>query len=807
MKGIKREFSIARTSQQNGVAERKNRTLIEAVRTMLADLKLPITFWAEAVNTACYVQNRISKDSPGARFKPSGEMEKKDAKDPANEDSEVPSTKEPRVNQEKDSNVNSTNNINTVSLTDNAAGIEDNVVDKNIVYGCVDDPNIPDLKEIGRFGDAEDDDSGADKNNLDTYFEVMDLPNRKRVIGSKWVFRNKKDERGIVIKNKARLVAQGYTQEERIGYDEVFAPVARIEAIRLFLAYASFKDFMVYQMDVKSSFLYGKIKEEVKNNDTPIIEEWVSDDDEDEVTQPKIEKKIVKPSIVKTYSFKSKLPEKTAKKTIKKGNSQIDLQDKGVVNSRCSRNMTWNISYLTEYEEIDGGYVSFGDFKLIDESQVLFRVPRKNNMYSVDLKNIIPKRGLTCLFSKAASDESKLWHRRLGHLTVKTMNKLVKRNLVRGLPSKLFENDQTCVACQKGKQDRASYHKVKVIRCDNMIEFKNREMNQFCKMKGILREFSVARTPQQNGVTDRRNKTLIEAARTMLADSKLLTTFWAEAINTACYVQNRVKAFRVFNSRKRIVEENLHIRFSENTLNVVDPKSSYDDGFKSSSDDGKKVDEDPNMPALEDISTFNFLNDHEDEDFVVYQIDVKSAFLYGKIKEDVYVCQPLGFEDLDFPDRVYKKFEFIKVKNASAPMETQKPLLKDGDSEEVDVHMYSSTKNVANEVVHKEWGDKLVRAATTASSLEAEQDNGNIDKTQSKATPNESSSQGTSSGGGPRCQKAMRDTIAQNRMRLNELIELCTNLQTRVLDLEKTKTTQALEITSLKRRAKKLEKK
>ncbi|GJV92262.1 putative ribonuclease H-like domain-containing protein [Tanacetum coccineum] len=75
--------------------------------------------------------------------------------------------------------------------------------------------------------------------------------------------RNKKDERGIVIKNKARLVAQGYTQEEGIDYDEVFAPVARIEAIRLFLAYASFKDFVVYQMDVKSAFLYGKIEEEV----------------------------------------------------------------------------------------------------------------------------------------------------------------------------------------------------------------------------------------------------------------------------------------------------------------------------------------------------------------------------------------------------------------------------------------------------------------------------------------------------------------------------------------------------------------
>ncbi|GKC42943.1 putative ribonuclease H-like domain-containing protein [Tanacetum coccineum] len=92
---------------------------------------------------------------------------------------------------------------------------------------------------------------------------MVDLPNGKRAIGTKWVYRNKKDERGIVIKNKARLVAQGYTQEEGIDYDEVFSPVARIEAIRLFLAYASFKDFVLYQMDVKGAFLYGKIEKEV----------------------------------------------------------------------------------------------------------------------------------------------------------------------------------------------------------------------------------------------------------------------------------------------------------------------------------------------------------------------------------------------------------------------------------------------------------------------------------------------------------------------------------------------------------------
>nr|GEU35729.1 copia protein [Tanacetum cinerariifolium] len=98
---------------------------------------------------------------------------------------------------------------------------------------------------------------------LPSPIDAPGTPAKKWAIGTKWVFRNKKNERGIVIKNKARLVAQGHTQEEVIDYDEVFALVARIEAIRLFLAYVSFKDFVVYQMGVKSAFLYGKIEEEV----------------------------------------------------------------------------------------------------------------------------------------------------------------------------------------------------------------------------------------------------------------------------------------------------------------------------------------------------------------------------------------------------------------------------------------------------------------------------------------------------------------------------------------------------------------
>ncbi|GJR15885.1 putative ribonuclease H-like domain-containing protein [Tanacetum coccineum] len=521
-------------------------------------------------------------------------------------------------------------------------------------------------------------------------------------------------------------------------------------------------------------------------------------------------------------------------KVLDHGNPQQDLKNKGVIDSGCSRHMTRNRSYLTDYEEIDRGFVAFGgnskggkitgkDFKLTDESHVLLKVPRKDNMYSVDLKNVVPQGGLTCLFAKATPDESNLWHRRLGHVNFKTMNKLVRRNLVRGLPSKLFEINQTCVACQKRKQHRASCKtkivssisqplqmlhmdlfgltfikslikkmyclvvtddlidlKVKVIRCDNGTEFKNRVMNQFCEMNGIKREFSVARTPQQNGVAERKNKTLIEAARTMLADSKLSITFWAEAVNTVCYVQNRVlvikphnntpyelflgrkpalsfirpfgcpvtilntidhlgkfngkadegffvgystnsKAFRVFNSRTRIVEEKLHVQFSENTYNITGSRPNWlfdidaltnsmnyklvvagnqsngNAGIKACDNAGKaRIETVPCKDYIllpmeeEKIDTKDLGNENEasgkdsevpkegidyDEvlspvariesirlflayasfkDFVVYQMDVESAFLYGKIEEEVYVCQPIGFEDPDFPERVYK---------------------------------------------------------------------------------------------------------------------------------------------------------
>ncbi|GJT45142.1 retrovirus-related pol polyprotein from transposon TNT 1-94 [Tanacetum coccineum] len=636
-------------------------------------------------------------------------------------------------------------------------------------------------------------------------------------------------------------------------------------------------------------------------------------------------------------------PNTTVVNAIRANQGHPQQEDQGYVDSGCSRHMTGNMSYLSDFKEFDGGYVTFGggakggritgkgtlktgkldfedvyfvkelqfnlfsvsqmcdkknsvlftdtgcfvlspDFKLTDESQVLLKVPRKNNMYSVDMKNIVPKESLTCLVAKATLDESMLWHRRLGHINFKNINKLVKDNLARGLPSKRFENDQTCVACLKGKQHKASCKskiqnsisqplfmlhmdlfgltfvsslmnkkyclvvtddysrftwvfflaskdetsdilksfitqienlvdkKVKIIRCDNGTEFKNRVMSEFCEKKGIKREFS------------------------------LPTTFWAKAVNTACYVHNRVLVvkphnkipyelfrgrtpalsfMRPFGCHVTILNTLDHLgKFDGKSddgffvgyfLNSVGPKWLFDIDVLTESmnyvpvlheqtlmilqkDDDSEIDNQerpeksaqdvntagasikiastndntgslnintevnmsnitttypvsstPNTRIHKDHSLAQMIGDIQSSEepkkviqalndpswieamqeellqfklqqvwtlvdlpygkrairgivirnkarlvaqgytqeegidyneffapvakieairlflayasfkgFVVYQMDVKSAFLYGKIEEEVYVCQPLGFENPEFPDKVYK---------------------------------------------------------------------------------------------------------------------------------------------------------
>nr|GEZ32233.1 hypothetical protein [Tanacetum cinerariifolium] len=421
-----------------GIAERKNRTLIEAARTILADSLLPIPFWAEAVNTTCYVQNRVLVTKPHNKtpyelshgrtpsivfmrpfgcpvtilniLDPLGKFERKvdegflvgysinskafrvfnsrtrivqetlhnkdgdaafDGKEHevdtkkhesavnVSSSSSAQSRKQDDKTKKKakgkssvesfienkdlsaefeDHSDNSSNDVNAAgSIVRTAGKISSNSTNpfsavgpsntttspthrKSLFKDASQLPDNLDMLEIEdiTYSDHEDVSAEADFNNLETSITVshipttrthkdhpvsqiigtflgpkrvhqalkdsswieamreellqfkmqkawilVDLPHGKREIGTKWVYKNKKDEKGIVVRNKTRLVTQGHTQEEGIDYEELFALVARIEAIRLFLAYASFMGFMVYQMDVKSAFLYGTIEEEV----------------------------------------------------------------------------------------------------------------------------------------------------------------------------------------------------------------------------------------------------------------------------------------------------------------------------------------------------------------------------------------------------------------------------------------------------------------------------------------------------------------------------------------------------------------
>nr|GEU40158.1 hypothetical protein [Tanacetum cinerariifolium] len=266
----------------------------------------------------------------------------------------------------------------------------------------------------------------------------------------------------------------------------------------------AFTDFVKH---VKTS--RKNIKETCTTNHSPEIEKQDKNIKETGTTNhsPKIKKQdrhgytrkgilLLKPQQVVVGDTKEILGTKysttTAAQSLERNDPHRALKDKGIVDSGCSRHMIGNKAHLADYQDFKSGSIAFGgsngritgkgkikadrldfknnkvlftdtdclvmshDFKLPDENQLLLKILRQHNMYNFNLKNINPFEELACLFAKASIDESNKWHRRLGHVNFKNLNKLVMGNLVRGLPSKIFENDHTCVACQKGKKHKAS---------------------------------------------------------------------------------------------------------------------------------------------------------------------------------------------------------------------------------------------------------------------------------------------------------------------------------------------------------------
>ncbi|GJX17065.1 putative ribonuclease H-like domain-containing protein [Tanacetum coccineum] len=439
---------------------------------------------------------------------------------------------------------------------------------------------------------------------LQEVWTLVDLPKGKRAIGSKWVFRNKKDERGIVIRNKARLVTQGYTQEEGIDYDEVFAPVARIEAIRLFLAYALFKDFVVYQMDVKSAFLYGKIKEEVYVSQPPGFEDL---DFLDRVY--KVEKAL--------YGL-----------------------------HQAPR--AWYETLSTYL--LDNGFQR----GTIDKTLFIKRHKRDILLVQVYVDDIIfglTKKELCNAFEKLMHEKFQIGS--MGELT-----------FFLGLQVQL-KKDGIFIS-----QDK---YVVEILKKFGFTDVKTASTPMETQ-KPLLKD--------ENG-----EEVDVHIYRSMIGSLMYLTSSRPDIMFAACACA----------------------RYH------VNPKVSH-------------------LYAVKRLTKIGPLK----LSMWLLQVDVDKCFgfrinylIIGKAKKSVKLMMEKLFG---------MELELMLVPQPSGP-----------------------TDIVTDEAVHKELGDSLMRAAITASSLEAEQDNGNITKTRSKATPNESSSLGTTSGGGPRCQETMGDTIAQTR--------------------------------------------
>ncbi|GJT27160.1 putative ribonuclease H-like domain-containing protein, partial [Tanacetum coccineum] len=650
-KGIKQEYSNARTPQQNGVAERMNRTLIEAARTMLADSLLPTTFWAEAKKLdSLYQQQEAGSKTRNDGFADNvmgyilGEH---------TEAEEIImhlwlSAQAMRYRCEQEAQI--------LAYTQAVKKLEAQLVTSQKQHISLNEKLAFQANEIHEKYEK-----------LKRYRRI-----RMKAVKEKEQLQKIVDSWKDSSKNLWKLINSGMSSNDKLGLgyeihsnDEVLSVPPPLSG-----------DYTpIPQEEVDDSlFVYGK-----KGPQTPEIS--VSDDkvsehsscqsndnwkvtNEKDVSVPKSTE--VAPSCVlhiktprqplkdkETHQVDRKNWNDMMKRELGDGYSftkkkcfclvvvkslikiVILLKRKWQGKLRFKRDVNTGKDQLEDFKEFNGGSVTFGgskgyisgkvrirvgnldfdsvsfvkelghfnhfsmsqicdkqhkvlftkteclvvssDFKMPDENQILLKVPRHHNMYSFDMKTPSPAKGFTCLIAKATSDESKLWHRRLGHINFKNLNKLVKGNLVRGLPSKVFKNDHTCVACHRGKQHMASCKakldrlitkplhtlhmdlfgptSVKSInhasyclvitndctRSDNDTEFKNRDMLEFCGNKGIKQEYSNARTPQQNGVAERMNRTLIEAARTMLADSLLPTTFWAEAVSTACYIFNRVR--------------------------------------------------------------------------------------------------------------------------------------------------------------------------------------------------------------------------------------------------------------------------
>nr|GEW90766.1 uncharacterized mitochondrial protein AtMg00810-like [Tanacetum cinerariifolium] len=432
----------------------------------------------------------------------------------------------------------------------------------------------------------------------------------------------------------------------------------------------------------------------------------------------------------KTSSQSSKTSNSSPTVTVAK--AQVD---KGVTNSGCSRHMTENMSYLSDFQELNGRYVAFGgnlkggkilgkgkiktDFKLPDESQVLLRVPRENNMYNVNLKDIVPSGDLTCLFAKATIDESNLWHRRLGHINFKTINKLVKGRPMRMRESaswvlgamahgRLGENKGDATfdgkeldvekpkstvnlslssSALSGEQDDMTKKKDKgkspveyfIGNKDLNADFKDYSEDSSNNVSAAgpivliagqnysnsTNPFSAAGPSNTNTSPTHEKSSLKDALQPPdMLEREDIAYSDNENVGAEADFNNLETSITVYRNKKD--ERGIVV---QNKARLVAQGHIQEEG----------IDYEEVFAPVARIEAIRLLLDYASfMGFMVYQMDVKQNEDGIFMSQDKYVAE------------ILKKFGLTKGKLASTPIDTEKPLLKDPNGKDVDVHIYKS---------------------------------------------------------------------------------------------------------------------
>nr|GEU85805.1 hypothetical protein [Tanacetum cinerariifolium] len=556
VEGILHQTSVARTPEQNSVVKRQNRTLVEAARTMLSATKVPLFFWAEEIKTECFTQNHgenldkmkekgdecifVGYSTQSRAYRVFNNRTRVVMESIHVNFDELPLMASDHISFDPAPEYRTVTTSNELDLLfspmfDELLNGSSKVVSKSSDVSVADAPNqrqihttplnihttpTPAYDEfINIFStlvqDQEETSSRhVDSSNMHTFYqrysskhhwtkdhplekvignpsqsirtrcqlesdaemcmftlieklhqfdrldawELVDRPLCTNVINLKWLWKNKRNEENTVIRNKSCLVAKGYVQKEGVDFEESFVPIARLEAVRLFIAYAAHKSITVYQMDVKVAFLYGPLKEEVYVNQPDVFVDPYHHD--------------------KVYRLKKAL---------------YGLK-------QASRAWYDELSKFL----LSKGFTKGGD-KLVSWSS------KKQDCTSM---------------SFAESEYVSLFACCAQFLWMRTQ-----------LTDYGFYFDKIPIYCDSKAAIAISCNPVQHSRTKH-IDVRYHFIKEKVK-KGILHQTSVARTPEQNGIVERRNRTLVEAARTMLSAAKVPLFFWAEAIATACFTQNR----------------------------------------------------------------------------------------------------------------------------------------------------------------------------------------------------------------------------------------------------------------------------